>query len=36
MAKLRSEGIVPLGDTAWQAMEVISERLGVKMPSSIS
>ena len=35
MAKLRKEGNVPLGDTAWQAMEVISDRLCVKMPSSI-
>lgn len=33
MAKLRSEGSVPLGGTAWQAMEIISQRLGVEMPS---
>ena len=35
MAKLRSEGSLQLGDTAWQAMEVISQTIGVKMPSSI-
>ena len=35
MAKLRSEGSLQLGDTAWQAMEVISQKIGVKMPSSI-
>jgi LDH2 family malate/lactate/ureidoglycolate dehydrogenase len=35
MAKLRSDGSLQLGDTAWQAMEVISQKIGVKMPSSI-
>jgi len=35
MTKLRNEGSLPLGDTAWQAMEVISQRVGVAMPASI-
>lgn len=35
MANLRSEGSLPLGDTAWQAMEVISDRLGVNVPATI-
>ncbi len=36
MAKLRGQGVLPLNDTAWEAMEIVSQSLSVTMPSTIN
>ena len=35
MTKLRNEGILPLGDTAWKALDVVSQSLNVAMASVV-